>query len=46
VDNLGLLIAGYALTGLALAAYVSALVLRARRARDRTAALAARRPER
>ena len=46
MDNLGLVIAGYGLTALSLLGYVGTLLLRARRATARTAALAARRAER
>jgi hypothetical protein len=43
VDNLGYVAAGYGLTVLALAAYVSGLFYRARRARERAAALSSKR---
>jgi hypothetical protein len=43
VDNLGFVVAGYALTAAALAGYVLSLIGRARRARARAAAIAARR---
>ena len=41
--NLGYVVAGYAVTGAALAGYVCYLLLRARRARTRAAAVAAKR---
>jgi len=42
VDNLGYLLAGYLITGLSLAAYVTSLYARGRRARRRTDSLGAR----
>ena len=44
-EGLGFVIAGYAATAVALGGYVVGLVLRARRARQRAAAIAARRAE-
>lgn len=41
--NVGYVVAGYTVTGLALVAYVGSLLLRARRARVRAAAIAAKR---
>jgi len=41
--NLGYVVAGYMVTGMALAGYVGFLLLRARRARVRAAAIAAKR---
>ncbi len=43
VANLGYVVAGYAVTAAALGAYASYLVIRARRARPRAAAIAAKR---
>jgi hypothetical protein len=42
--GLGSAIAGYAVTLLALAGYLGTLLVRARRARERTAAIVAKRP--
>jgi hypothetical protein len=42
--DLGSVIAGYAVTVLALAGYMGTLLVRARRARARTAAIVAKRP--
>jgi len=42
-DNLGFVIAGYSLTAAGLGAYVASLFARGRRARQRTAAIVARR---
>jgi hypothetical protein len=41
--GLGFVIAGYAVTALALAGYMGTLLVRARRARGRTAAIVAKR---
>ncbi|HYT80605.1 MAG TPA: hypothetical protein VEQ37_15395 [Actinomycetota bacterium] len=41
--NLGYVVAGYTVTGVALAGYVGSLLWRARRARVRAAAIAAKR---
>ncbi|HEY3210043.1 MAG TPA: hypothetical protein VGL18_09680 [Actinomycetota bacterium] len=41
--NIGYVVAGYTVTGLALVSYVGLLLLRARRARVRAAAIAAKR---
>ena len=43
MDNLRFVVAGYTLTAVALGGYVAALFARARRARQRAAAIAARR---
>jgi hypothetical protein len=43
VHDVGFVVAGYTLTGSALAAYVAVLMARARRARLRAAAIASRR---
>jgi hypothetical protein len=45
VDNVGYVVAGYLLTAAAIAGYVGGLLIRARRARDRAAAVAARRDD-
>ena len=41
--GLGSVVAGYAVTALALAGYMGTLLIRARRARERTAAIVAKR---
>jgi CcmD family protein len=43
MHNLEFVVAGYLITGLALGGYVARLFVRARRARERAAAIAARR---
>jgi hypothetical protein len=43
MHNVGYVVAGYTLTGLALGGYVASLVARARRARLRAVAIATRR---
>jgi hypothetical protein len=43
VHDVGYVVAGYTVTGIALAAYIGSLVARARRARLRAAAVASRR---
>ena len=43
MHNLGYVVAGYTVTGVALAGYVASLLSRARRARLRAAAVASRR---
>lgn len=42
MDNLGYVVAGYCITAAAMAAYAGNLLVRARRARVRAAAIAAR----
>ena len=42
--DLGSVVAGYAVTVLTLAGYTGTLLIRARRARERTAAVVAKRP--